>query len=123
MAFGQTADQRIKAQTKFPPEFDQPVDSNKVQMDVMKPWIVKEMIAALGDEDEIVIDFCHNWISSTQFPDIKDLHIFLQPFLHGKTAKFTKELWNLLLSAQSTVNGVPPELVAAKKAEMQQQVS
>lgn len=54
-------------------------------------------------------------------PDIKDLQIKLTGFLDKDTAKFCKELWNLCLSAQSNPQGVPKELLEAKKLELIQE--
>ena len=54
-------------------------------------------------------------------PDIKDLQIKLTGFLDKDTAKFCKELWSLCLSAQSNPQGVPKELLEAKKLELIQE--
>lgn len=51
-------------------------------------------------------------------PDIKSLQIQLTGFLEKETASFCKELWKLLLSAQISPQGVPKELLEAKKAEL-----
>ena len=54
-------------------------------------------------------------------PDIKLLQIQLTGFLDKDTAKFCKELWLLCLSAQSNPQGVPKELLEAKKLELIQE--
>lgn len=54
-------------------------------------------------------------------PDIKDLQISLTGFLDKDAAKFCKDLWNLCLSAQSNPQGVPKELLEAKKLELMQE--
>lgn len=54
-------------------------------------------------------------------PDIKSLQIQLTGFLDKDTAKFCKELWNLCLSAQTNAQGVPKELLEAKKQELMQE--
>lgn len=54
-------------------------------------------------------------------PDIKSLQIQLTGFLDKDTAQFCKDLWNLLLSAQSSPQGVPKELLEAKKLELMQE--
>lgn len=48
------------------------------------------------------------------------MQIALTGFLDKDTAKFCKELWNLCLSAQSNPQGVPKELLEAKKQELMQ---
>ena len=42
-------------------------------------------------------------------------------FLEADAAEISKELWNLLLIAQSSPQGVPKELLEAKKAELIQE--
>lgn len=54
-------------------------------------------------------------------PDIKVLQIQLTGFLDKDTPKFCKELWTLCLSAQSNPQGVPKELLEAKKLELIQE--
>ena len=54
-------------------------------------------------------------------PDIKALQISLTGFLDKDTPKFCKELWNLCLSAQANPQGVPKELLEAKKLELIQE--
>lgn len=51
----------------------------------------------------------------------KRLLINLTGFLEGETMKFVSELWNLLLTAQSSVGGIPPKFIEAKKLELAQQ--
>ena len=59
--------------------------------------------------------------ANTVQPDIKSLQISLTGFLDKDAAKFCKELWSLCLSAQSNPQGVPKELLEAKKMELLQE--
>lgn len=54
-------------------------------------------------------------------PDIKSLQIQLTGFLESQTPEFCKELWTLLLSAQTNAQGIPRELLEAKKLELIQE--
>jgi len=54
-------------------------------------------------------------------PDIKKMQIQLTGFLDKDAAGFCKELWKLCLSAQSNPQGVPKELLEAKKLELIQE--
>lgn len=54
-------------------------------------------------------------------PDIKSIQIQLTGFLDKDTPAFCKELWKLLLSAQNSPQGVPKELLEAKKLELMQE--
>ncbi|KAB5536661.1 PWI domain-containing protein [Coniochaeta sp. 2T2.1] len=114
-------DARLLKTTKFPPEFNQKVDMTKVNLQVMKKWIAGKVTEILGTEDDVVIELIFNLIETTRNPDIKGLQIQLTGFLDKDTAPFCKELWTLLLSAQTSPQGVPKELLEAKKLELIQE--
>lgn len=106
-------------------------------------WIAKRISEILGNEDDVVIELCFNLLEGTRFvgllpcthgkqttneritclqqPDIKSLQIQLTGFLDKDTSKFCKELWSLCLSGQSNPQGVPKELLEAKKLELIQE--
>ncbi|KAI4190295.1 MAG: hypothetical protein LQ346_004948 [Caloplaca aetnensis] len=133
-------DAKLLKQTKFPAEFSQKVDMKKVNVEVMKKWIAGKISEVLGNEDDVVIELCFNLLEGSRFvrilipridndthtnisqqPDIKVLQIQLTGFLDKDTPKFCKELWTLCLSAQSNPQGVPKELLEAKKLELIQE--
>ncbi|KAM0446899.1 hypothetical protein ACHAO4_009050 [Trichoderma viride] len=114
-------DARLMKSTKFPAEFSQKVDMQKVNLQVIKKWIANRISEILGNEDDVVIEMCFNLIEGPRHPDIKSLQIQLTGFLDKETAPFCKELWKLLLSAQGNPQGVPKELLEAKKLELMQE--
>ncbi|KAG9507246.1 hypothetical protein J7337_000796 [Fusarium musae] len=114
-------DARLLKSTRFPPEFSQKVDMQKVNLQVMKKWIASKISDILGSEDDVVIELVFNLIEGPRYPDIKSLQIQLTGFLDKDTAVFCKDLWKLLLSAQSNPQGVPKELLEAKKLELIQE--
>lgn len=57
-----------------------------------------------------------------QNPDPKTLQINLTGFLDADAAKFTEELWTLLVSAQENIAGIPQVMLEKKKLELQQQM-
>ncbi|KAF7117851.1 hypothetical protein CNMCM5793_007154 [Aspergillus hiratsukae] len=114
-------DAKLLKQTKFPPEFNRKVDMKKVNIEVMKKWIAGKISEILGNEDDVVIELCFNLLEGSRFPDIKSLQIQLTGFLDKDTAKFCKDLWSLCLSAQENPQGVPKELLEAKKLELIQE--
>lgn len=61
-------------------------------------------------------------LTDTSQPDIKSIQIQLKGFLENKTEKFCKDLWNMCLSAQENAQGVPQQLLEAKKLEIQKQM-
>jgi serine/arginine repetitive matrix protein 1 len=101
-------------------------------------WISGKISEILGSEDDVVIELCFNLVEGARFvclsiffdlvlclhvaqPDIKKMQIQLTGFLDKDTAGFCKELWKLCLSAQSNPQGVPKELLEAKKLELIQE--
>lgn len=133
-----TVDQKRLRATKFPPEFDQKVDIEKVNIDLMKKWIAGRITGILGEEDDVVVETTYNLLEQNRFvsyssvpcmpppnvplqPKIKEIQIHLAGFLNKACAPFCKELWNLMLSAQSSIAGVPKELLEAKKLELKQE--
>lgn len=112
------AEKKLLKELKFPAEFSQKIDTTKVNMTVMKPWITQRLIDLIGFEDDVVIDFVISMLENEKFPDPKRLQVNLTGFLSEKTPKFVRELWKLLLSAQETTGGVPAAFIEAKKAEL-----
>lgn len=54
----------------------------------------------------------------SQFPDAKTVQINLTGFLESSTPVFMSELWEMLVSAQSNIGGIPSSILEAKKAEI-----
>lgn len=98
------------------------------------------MSEILVGEDDVVTELCFNLLEAEQFvrlplktlyyvlsltqntqPDIKVIQIQLSFFLGQDTPAFCKELWTLCLSAQANPQGVPKELLEAKKLELIQE--
>ncbi|KAJ5930034.1 hypothetical protein N7466_005527 [Penicillium verhagenii] len=114
-------DAKLLRKTKFPPEFSRKVDMNKVNIEVMKKWISGRISEILGNEDDVVIALCFNLIEGIRYPDIKAIQIQLTGFLDKDTPKFCQDLWSLCLSGQENPQGVPKELLEAKKLELIQE--
>ncbi|KAI8364556.1 PWI domain-containing protein, partial [Blakeslea trispora] len=124
-------EKKLLKSMSFPPEFDQKVrlhshsfycvDMKKVNLDVIKPWISNRITELLGLEDEVVIDYTCSLLEEKVSPndlDPKRMQINLTGFLETKTQVFIKELWNLLLSAQNSVGGIPAIFIEQKKEEL-----
>ncbi|VFQ98204.1 unnamed protein product [Cuscuta campestris] len=105
----------LKSQ-KFAPELEHLVDMTKVKMDVMRPWIAKRATELVGIEDEVLINFIYGLLEGKDVNG-KEIQIQLTGFMERNTGKFMKELWSLLLSAQSSASGVPQQFLDAKEEE------
>ncbi|KAL1552895.1 serine/arginine repetitive matrix protein 1-like [Salvia divinorum] len=105
----------LKSQ-KFPHELENLVDMTKVKIDVIKPWIAKRVTELIGFEDEVLINFIYGLLEG-EAVNGKQVQISLTGFMERNTAKFMKELWLLLLSAQQNVSGVPQQFLDAKEEE------
>ncbi|KAI1794326.1 PWI domain-containing protein [Ganoderma leucocontextum] len=94
---------------KFPPEFDKKVDMRKVNLSVIRPWIVKKVVELVGFEDEVVVEYAMGLLEddSQPTPDPRKMQINLTGFLTGSTPAFMIALWSLLLEAQDSPAGVP----------------
>lgn len=105
----------LKSQ-KFAPELDVTIDTSKVQMDVIKPWVATRVTELLGFEDEVLINFIYGMLEEKNV-DGKHVQIQLTGFMEKNTGKFMKELWSLLMSAQSNVSGIPQQFLDQKAEE------
>ena len=67
-----SVDQKRLRATKFPPEFDKPVNKNKVNIELIKRWIATKITSLLEEEDDIVVETCYNLLEQSdyvRFPD------------------------------------------------------
>lgn len=62
-----TVDQKRLRATKFPPEFDTKVDTEKVNIDLMKNWIASKITNLLGMEDDVVVEMVFNLLEQNRF--------------------------------------------------------
>ncbi|CAH8633780.1 unnamed protein product [Schistosoma rodhaini] len=103
---------------KFGENLAQKVDMSKINLESIRPWIVKRITELLNFEDEVVCDYIFNQLEE-RHPDPKEIQINITGFLNSKNARvFLSELWDLLLSAMQTPDGVPAAFLEAKKEEI-----
>ncbi|KAI0763188.1 PWI domain-containing protein, partial [Irpex lacteus] len=105
---------------KFPPEFDKKVDMRKVNMSVIRSWVVNKIGELIGMEDEVLVEYAMGMLEndSDPTPDPRKMQINLTGFLTKDTPVFMTALWKLLIEAQESAAGVPQSMVEAKKQEM-----
>lgn len=117
--FGDKQDKLIRSM-KFPTEFNTKVDMTKVNLDIIRPWIVERCYGMLGIEDEVVPEFVFSLLEAEQFPNPKSMQVNLTGFLEKNTPKFMYELWCLLISAQEGIGGIPKKFLEEKRRELEQ---
>jgi len=111
-------EKKLLKQMKFEESLLVKIDTKKVKLDVLKPWITERIAKILGMEDDVLVEFIFNQLD-TKDPDPRKMQINLTGFVNGKNARlFMGELWALLASAQATESGIPQELIDKKKEEM-----
>jgi|LauGreDrversion4_2_1035121.scaffolds.fasta_scaffold15015_5 serine/arginine repetitive matrix protein 1 len=120
--FFRNKQKKLYASKSFPPEFSDKVDVSRVSLEAIRPWIERRVTQLLGDEDEIVNEYCIAQLEAydpvERTIDPREVQINLEGFLGVDSAAILmRELWNLLLSAQLSSSGVPEELVEQKKRE------
>ena len=134
-------DKRLLRTTKFPAEFNVKVDMTKVNIPVIKKWVSDELAKILQNDDDVVTELVFNIVEGTKNvglreswvrvtgvtanverqPNPKELQIALGGFLEKDAPNFAKELWKLCISGQNSPQGIPKELLEAKKLELIQE--
>ncbi|SMQ50948.1 unnamed protein product [Zymoseptoria tritici ST99CH_3D7] len=94
--------------------------SRQVNLPLIQNWVKQEVVRLLDNEDDIVIGMICTMLEN-KTPDIKKLQTDIAGFLDKDTAAFCLSLWKLCLSAQEDPNGIPKELIEAKKEELKQE--
>lgn len=132
------AQTKLLRSTKFPSSFASPVDLTKVNATVMAQWIEKKIESILGFEDEIVSSMAINLffpklnedfgsasssgpVSSIKYApvDPRKSQLDLVGFLGEEdAARFSCELWEMLIDAQNQPRGIPKKLIEEKKKEL-----
>ena len=111
---------------KFPANFAEKVDVEKINRAVLIQWMEQKITQLLGFEDEIVQSTAVNLFLPTRVEDgtkveinPKKAQIDLEGFLGETGARdFATECWTMLLDAQLSGVGVPKKLVEEKKKEL-----
>ncbi|OAD60543.1 Serine/arginine repetitive matrix protein 1, partial [Eufriesea mexicana] len=115
-------EKKLLKQMKFGDSLTQKVDMSKVKLDVIKPWITTKITQILGMEDDVVVEFVYNQLEE-KFPDPRKMQINLTGFLNGRNARsFMGELWDLLVSAQESVTGIPEAFLQQKKDQIKKRL-
>jgi len=109
-------EEKLLKTLQFPASFGRKVDMTRVNTDVIKQWVARKL-AALGVEDDITVGYIFNVLQERDV-NPKRIQVQLTPMLDVDCAPFMAELWDLLLAAQASPDGIPPALVAQKKVRL-----
>ncbi|CAD5125116.1 DgyrCDS13359 [Dimorphilus gyrociliatus] len=110
---------KLMKQMKFAANLEKKVDMVRVKLDTIKPWITDKVTEILGMEDDVVVGLTINQLEENRYPDAKDMQINLTGFLNARNARiFMSELWDLMLTAMESPNGIPEQFVEKKKIEL-----
>uniref|UniRef100_A0A0N5AC82 PWI domain-containing protein n=1 Tax=Syphacia muris TaxID=451379 RepID=A0A0N5AC82_9BILA len=92
----------------------------RVNLDVVKPWITAKLNEILGIEDDVVIEYVFSQLEEKTI-NPKVMQINLTGFLNARRAReFMGELWSILLEAQNSEDGIPASFVEKKMKELQE---
>ncbi|KAJ3366717.1 hypothetical protein GGF32_003361 [Allomyces javanicus] len=110
-------EQKLLKSIKFPAVYAQPINVQAINMDAMRDWAAKRIFELLGVDDDIVTEMVFEYLAEDNL-DPRRLHINLMPFLEANTTTFMKELWKLLVSASTSIGGIPREFIEARKRDI-----
>ena len=103
-------DKKLMESIKFPASFSKKIDMRRVNLESIRPWISQTTTSMLGGiEDEILNSLIMNLLQQSTV-DPRMIQVQITPFLEAKASTFMSVLWNLLMQAEATANGVPPTL-------------
>lgn len=117
---GRFEDKTLKMMNKikFPPELDQKINMEKVELEPFKKWIAMKTESILGIDDDILTNLIFNMLQKEQFPSARYIYVQLVPFLERHVRKFMMELWELLDSAQESGTGIPQAMLDTLRKEL-----
>jgi len=111
-------EKKLLKQMMFEGILETKVDLNKINIDVIKPWITVKLNDILGYEDDVVIEYVFTQLEEQNL-NPKVMQINLTGFLNARRSReFMGELWSILVEAQSSPNGIPPSMVEKKVQEL-----
>ena len=112
----------LLSSTRFPALYRQRVDLQRVNVDVLAPWVHARVAALLGMEDDVVAALVLSTLSQAKAArrdvDARQLQVDLTGFLAADAERLVSDLWQRLLDAQHSAGGVAPQLLQARKDQL-----
>ncbi|MFH4984505.1 hypothetical protein AB6A40_011214 [Gnathostoma spinigerum] len=115
-------ERKLLKQMRFEGSLEEKICMDRVNLDVMKPWITAKLNDILGMEDDVLIEYVFSQLEEKTL-NPKVMQINLTGFLNARRAReFMGELWTMLLEAQNSEDGIPSSLIEKKIKELQEKV-
>ncbi|GEQ67373.1 hypothetical protein JCM33374_g1037 [Metschnikowia sp. JCM 33374] len=102
--------------------FETPVNISKVSLPIIKQWLTDRLGEQLPDDD-VAVEFIYELLigGENDEPDIGAIREQMDDFLgKEKSRVFCLDLWQLLISAQSSPEGIPQKLVDERKKKIEE---
>ncbi|EPB74091.1 PWI domain protein [Ancylostoma ceylanicum] len=114
-------EKKLLKQMKFENTLDRKINMDKINLDVIKPWITMRINEILGIEDDVVIEYIMSQLEEKTI-NPKIMQINITGFLNARRAReFMGELWMLLVEADEAEDGIPRSLLEKKIDEMRKE--
>lgn len=108
---------KLLSSKQWPLEYEIPVNMEKVNIDIIRTWLNKQITDILGVEDDILVGLILGALEEVP-PCPKKIHILIGEFLQNETQKFVIRLWRMLANAQDNVLGVPQQFIEERREEL-----
>uniref|UniRef100_A0A1I7X2Y8 PWI domain-containing protein n=1 Tax=Heterorhabditis bacteriophora TaxID=37862 RepID=A0A1I7X2Y8_HETBA len=114
-------EKKLLKQMKFEETLERKINMDKINLDVIKPWITMRINEILGMEDDVVIEYIMSQLEEKTI-NPKIMQINITGFLNARRAReFMGELWVLLVEADEADDGIPRSLIDKKLNEMKRE--
>jgi serine/arginine repetitive matrix protein 1 len=109
---------------KLPEVLYEKVDTGKIELETVKPWIGTRITELLGVEDDVLIGMIGVLLEETRVhKSCEHIYTQLASFLEADAETFCVELWELLTSAQANAAkggpGIPQKFLDDKRRQME----
>ncbi len=91
-----------------------------IKLNIFKPWMTKRITELAGFEDDVLLEYVFTQLEEKEV-DPRKLQLYLTGFMQKNAKIFVKELWELMVDAQTSPSGIPTVWIEAKSREMERQ--
>lgn len=96
---------KILKELKFSPILNTKINTSKIDIDSLKPWIEERIKVVLEKDDDILSESIFEHLADKE-PDGRDILVLITGFVdEEKASKFMEELWTRLIDMKDNDNG------------------